>query len=63
MPNTTDYVVALNNLLNMPEHDGTPETNRRRLKVKNAAKRLIKAYTDNRALAKDVLAKQTKVNL
>lgn len=61
MPNAADYVAALNALLNMPEYDGTASTSKQRLKTKNAAKRLVKAYTDNKALAKGALTKPLKV--
>lgn len=61
MPNTADYVAALNALLNMPDYDGTPATSQQRLRIKNAAKRLVKAYTDNKALPKGALAKPLKV--
>lgn len=61
MSNVADFALALEALLNMPEYDGTAETSRARLQAKNAAKRLLKAYRDNKALAKGALAKPLKV--
>jgi hypothetical protein len=43
-----DFVRALEALLNMPEYDGTAETSRARQRIKNRAKKLLKAYNDDR---------------
>lgn len=60
MSNLADFAAALEALLNMPEYDGTAETSRARIRAKNAAKRLLKAYRDNKSLAKGALAKPLK---
>ena len=43
-----DFVRALEALLNMPEYDGTAENSRARQRIKNRAKKLLKAYNDDR---------------
>ena len=43
-----DFVRALEALLHMPEYDGTAETSRARQRIKNRAKKLLKAYKDDR---------------
>lgn len=43
-----DFVRALEALLHMPEYDGTAETSRARQRIKNRAKKLLKAYHDDR---------------
>lgn len=61
MSNVADFALALEALLNMPEYDGTAETSRVRQRAKNTAKRLLKAYRDNKALPKGALSKPLKV--
>lgn len=38
-----ELLAALENLLDMPEYDGTPSTSNERLRIKRAAKRAIKS--------------------
>jgi hypothetical protein len=61
MSNVADFALVLEALLNMPEYDGSAATSRERQKAKNAAKRLLKAYRDDKALRKGALTKPLKV--
>lgn len=38
-----ELLAALEDLLNMPDYDGSPSTSRERLRIKRAAKRAIKS--------------------
>tara|TARA_R110000868_G_scaffold341475_1_gene602333 strand:+ start:443 stop:634 length:192 start_codon:yes stop_codon:yes gene_type:complete len=43
-----DLAKALEALLNMPQYDGSAETSRARLRIKNRAKKVLKEYKDER---------------
>lgn len=43
-----DLVKALEALLAIPDYDGSAETSRARQRIKNRAKKLLKAYNDDR---------------
>ena len=43
-----DLIKALEALLAMPEFDGSAETSRVRLRIKNRAKKVLKEYKDER---------------
>jgi len=43
-----DLAKALEALLAIPDYDGSAETSRARQRIKNRAKKLLKAYNDDR---------------